>query len=96
MSKKLEVMHRPQLNKFLIRLSRGKYAFIEYEVKEKLLYVTKAYTPEEFRGRGIASKIMVELIKYAKREGFKVVPVCSFAEYFFRKHPEYSHILAQS
>ena len=96
MSKGIEVMHRPRLNKFLVRLGRGKYAFIEYEVNDNLLYVTKAYAPEEFRGRGIASKIMVELIKYAKREGFKVIPVCSFAEYFFKKHPEYSYILAQS
>jgi len=94
MSKETEVMHLPRLNKFLIRLCRGKYAFVEYEVKENLLYVTKAYTPEEFRGRGIASRIMTEVIKYAEREGLKVIPICSFAKYFFEKHPEYKHVLA--
>lgn len=96
MSEEVKVIHRPQLNKFLIRLGRGKYAFVEYEVKKDLLYVTKAYTPEEFRGRGIASKIMVELIKYAKRKGFKIVPICSFAKYFFKKHREYKHLISQS
>lgn len=94
MNEEIKVIHRPRLNKFLIRLGRGKYAFIEYEIKEKTLYVTKAYTPEEFRGKGIASKIMTEVIKYAEREGFKIVPICSFAEYFFKKHPEYKHMLA--
>ncbi|RLE77114.1 MAG: hypothetical protein DRJ56_03030 [Thermoprotei archaeon] len=72
MSGELEVTHLPQLGKFLVRLSRGKYAFVEYEVRGKLLYVTKAHAPEEFRGRGIASRVMAEVARYAERDGFDV------------------------
>ena len=94
MKREAEVIHAPRLNKFLLRLCKGKYAYVEYEVEGSVLYVTGAYTPEEFRGRGIASRIMAEVVKYAEKEGLKVVPICSFARYFFERHPEYRHVLA--
>ncbi len=69
-------------------------SYIEYEIVNNLLYVNKAYTPEEFRGRGIATRIMKEVIEYARENNLKIVPICSFAQYFFQKYPEYRDILA--
>lgn len=49
------------------------------------LHVVYSFTPEEFRGRGIASKIMSEVIKYAKRNELKIIPECSFAVNYCNK-----------
>ena len=92
-SEELKVHHRPSQRMFLARLAPGKYAFIEYELKENKVFITKTYTPPEFRGRGIASRLMQHVIKWARDGGYKVVPICSFAVYFFKKHPQYSDLL---
>ena len=91
----IKIIHIPRIKKFLVRLGRGKYAFIEYEIIGGKIYINKAYTPEEFRGRGIATKIMKSIVKYARDNNMKIVPICSFAKYFFSKYPEFKYVLAK-
>ena len=90
-----EVLHRPHLKKFLIRLAPGKYAYLGYDIKEGKLYIESTYTPPEFRGRGIARRLVLEAIKYAEENNLKIVSICSYAVRFFEKNPEYERILAE-
>ncbi len=90
-----EVLHRPVLRKFLIHLAPGKYAFLSYEIKEGKMFIELTYTPSEFRGKGIARRLMLEVVKYAKENNLKIVPVCSYAVSFFERYPEHKHILAR-
>ncbi|MCD6357374.1 MAG: N-acetyltransferase, partial [Thermoproteales archaeon] len=53
----------------------------------------KTYTPPEFRGRGIATRLTEHVIRWAEEGGLGIVPVCSFAVAFFRKHRELRHLL---
>ena len=50
------------------------------------LMVIHSYTPEQFRGKEVASTIMKEVIKYAKKNNLEIVPVCSFAVHYCGKH----------
>jgi len=90
-----EIIHRPSIGKFLVRLEPGKYAFLSYRVESGRLYIDSAYTPEEYRGRGIATRLMLAAIEYARGKRLKIVPICSFAVRFFDKHPEYGDMLAR-
>ncbi|RLE99290.1 MAG: GNAT family N-acetyltransferase [Thermoprotei archaeon] len=93
MSEELRILHRPRQNMFLARLAPGKYAFVGYEVRGGKLYITKTYTPPEFRGRGIATRLTEHVVRWAEEGGLKIVPVCSFAAAFFRKHKELRRLL---
>lgn len=88
-----EIIHRPEQGKFLIRLAPGAYAFLGYELREGKMYITTTYTPPEFRGRGIATRLIEHAIKWAEEKNYKVVPVCSFAVHYFRKHEEMRRVL---
>ena len=71
---------------FLIRLERGKYAYLKYEINNNLLKITHVYTHPDYRRRGIAAKLVEHTINYARERGLKVIPECSYAVYYFKKH----------
>ena len=78
-----------------IRLTPGKYAFLRYSVNESKMLINEAYTPEEYRGRGLATKLMEAAVSYAKEKNLKIIPVCSFARHYLNKHPELSNLFEQ-
>ena len=50
--------------------------------------------PPEIGGRGIAARLVERLVADAQAEGFKVRPMCSYVAVAFKRHPEWSDILA--
>ena len=52
------------------------------------------FVPPEMRGRGIAQALVEALVADARAQGFTIVPLCSYVEVLFRRHPEWSDVLA--
>lgn len=52
------------------------------------------FVPPELRGRGIAQQLVEALVADARARGFTIVPQCSYVEALFRRHPEWSDVLA--
>ena len=50
--------------------------------------------PSAMRGKGIAAKLVDALIRDARREGFKIVPTCSYVAKQFERHPEWADLRA--
>lgn len=50
--------------------------------------------PSRMRGKGIAGKLVDALIRDARREGFKIVPSCSYVAKQFERHPEWADLRA--
>ncbi len=68
-------------------------AWIAYEVREGVMRILKTYTPPECRGRGVAARLTQYAVEMAKRNGWVIEPVCSYAIHYFIKHPELKHLL---
>ena len=80
---KYEVKRKPGM--FFIRLSPGKYSYLKYKVEDGELRILSTYTPEQFRGMGLAARLMEEAVNYAERSGLKLVPECSYARNYLSK-----------
>ncbi|MEM2902711.1 MAG: GNAT family N-acetyltransferase [Candidatus Bathyarchaeia archaeon] len=78
-----EVKHKPGM--FFIRLSPGKYSYLKYEVEHGKLRILSTYTPKEFRGKGLAAKLMEEAVNYAETNGLTLSPECSYAKSYLNK-----------
>jgi predicted GNAT family acetyltransferase len=50
--------------------------------------------PPEFRNAGLALKLVEAGIADARREGVKIVPLCSYVQAQFRRHREWADLLA--
>jgi predicted GNAT family acetyltransferase len=86
-----KVMHTPGL--FFITLDDGVKAFLKYSVEGDVLIIELTYTPEKYRGRGLAAELTRKVIEYAKIRKLKVRPLCNYAAMFFHKHHEYQNLL---
>ncbi|MGB9758559.1 MAG: GNAT family N-acetyltransferase [Thermoproteota archaeon] len=80
---------------FFIELE-GKKAVLDFVKKGNEVYVTHTYTPPEFRGRGIAAKLMEALIDYCKKNNMRIYPICSYAVSFFEKNAELKNMLSEN
>jgi predicted GNAT family acetyltransferase len=45
-------------------------------------------------GRGIAAELTRHALEDARAHGWKVRPLCSYAEVYMRRHPEYNDLRA--
>ena len=59
---------------------------------EKCWDACHTVTSPEFRGQGIAKVLVDELAKYAREEGVKVIPTCSYVQRKFSEDEIYDDI----
>lgn len=71
----------------------GHVAFADYRRQGGRLAIDHVETPVALRGGGVASQVMQGVAEAARREGLKVLPICSYAVAWFRRHPEQSDLL---
>lgn len=46
-----------------------------------------------YNGKGIGYELFKTLIQHAREKGWKVLPLCPFAQAMFRKYDEYNDVL---
>jgi predicted GNAT family acetyltransferase len=51
-------------------------------------------TPVALRGRGIATQLVERMVADARREGFRIDPVCPFVVALFSQHPDWADLRA--
>lgn len=79
-----------------INLDGGKKAYLKYEVVDNIMKLIETYTPPEYRGRGLAAMLVEYAIDLAKRNNWKIEPVCSYTIYYFMKHHDKRDILVDT
>lgn len=50
--------------------------------------------PPQYRNHGLALKLVEAAMTAARRDGFRIVPVCSYVVAQFRRHPEWADLRA--
>lgn len=73
--------------------SGGAVAVLEYELSGGEIALTHTEVAPELEGRGLAAKLARAAFEYAKEQGLKVVPLCSYVAAYVRRHPEYEPLL---
>ena len=71
----------------------GHEAELVYRLRGGALVIEHTGVPEPIGGRGIAAALVKAALEHARAEGLKVVPACSYAAIYIRRHPEYEDLL---
>lgn len=69
-------------------------ASLRYELDAGIMTITHTNVPEALGGRGIGGELVRAALDTARRQGWKVVPACSFADAWMRRHPETADLCA--
>ncbi len=69
--------------------------YVEYELAANVMTITHTIVPPAIGGRGIAGALVKAALDHARTQGWKVVPQCSYADTWMRRHPDYEGLRAQ-
>jgi predicted GNAT family acetyltransferase len=94
MTESYEIRHDPKKQRFAIELGGANVAVLDYTRPNGTLVLTHTGVPPAFEHRGIAARLAHAALEFAKTEGLKVVPRCSFVRAYLQRHPEYSALVA--
>ncbi len=72
----------------------GVLCVLDYQLQGKVMAITHTGVPSQVGGRGIAAELTRHALDDARAQGWKVRPLCSYADAYIRRHPEYSDLLA--
>lgn len=83
----MEIKHNNQ--KFYIEKDNVIIAYIYYEFyNENVINVLSTVVDESLRGQGVAKKLMEEVILFAQKNNYKIIPTCSFAKKYLSDKKE--------
>ena len=81
------VEHDAARNRFTVSVD-GHTSVAEYRRDGGVLCLTHTEVPQALEGRGLAAALVREALVFARREGLKVEPLCSYAAGYMQRHPE--------
>jgi predicted GNAT family acetyltransferase len=82
------VVHNEPKSRFEMQLG-GQLAVAEYRREGDRMLFTHTEVPPQFRGRGLAERLVLFGLDVARRENLRVVPLCSYVAHVLQRHPEY-------
>jgi uncharacterized protein len=82
------VEHHETKRRFEITLGE-EMAYAEYRVEGDQMIFTHTEVPPQFRGRGIAQKLVLAGFDLARKKRLRIVPLCSYAARVLQEHPEF-------
>jgi hypothetical protein len=65
----------------------GHCAYLAYmDLGKQTLDMYRTFVPNALRGRGIAAVLTRHALEYAEREGYQVIPSCSYVERYIERN----------
>jgi predicted GNAT family acetyltransferase len=87
------VVHRPEASRFEAALAGG-LGLCLYQRQGDRLLLTHTEVPPSLQGQGIAGRLVQAALDWARAEGLRVQPLCSYVGAYMRRHPETQDLLA--
>ncbi len=84
----LKPVHLPERQRFEIDLGGG-VAEIDYRISGDTMAMYHTGVPPAYQGQGIAAIITEYALDWAKANGYKVNPLCSYIRIYIQRHPQY-------
>jgi predicted GNAT family acetyltransferase len=71
----------------------GELAFLEYRLKDGVIYLMHTEVPERLGGRGIGTALAAAAFDYAKAHNLKIKVYCPFVKKYLDRHPGLGHLV---
>jgi len=83
----MQIEHQPDRQRFAITVD-GHEAELDYVREGDVLVITHTGVPAAIGGRGIAGVLMQAAVDFARANGLRVRPACSYAASWMDRHRE--------
>lgn len=86
-----EIKHNTERHRFETSVE-GYTAYTSYVPADGIIDMNHTIVPSPLEGRGIAAALVKAALEYARANGLKVIPSCSYVKVFMARHPEYGDL----
>lgn len=84
--------HEPQAQRFT--LPTTPISVLDYELGAGRVVFTHTGVPPAYRGQGLAAQLVETGLQWAREQGLKVQPACSYVNAYIQRHPEWQNLVA--
>jgi uncharacterized protein len=88
-----EIQHRPGRFELKVDGADGAVCELDYQRVDGRVVFTHTGVPAALQGRGLAAVLVEAGLAWARREGHKVTPACSYVARYIERHPGWSDLL---
>ncbi len=92
-----DIQHDQDARRFETRVD-GHHGLLDYTLADGVascvMTITHTEVPVEVGGRGMASALVQAAMDAARKEGWKVIPACSYADAWMKRHVGYHDLRA--
>ena len=90
----LAITHQPEQQRFLfVDAASGLESVCEYRLAGNTMAFTHTEVPPALGGRGIAAALVAAALVYARTQGLKVRPLCSYVASYMQRHTDTQDLL---
>lgn len=82
----MDIVHHPDRSRFEATVE-GRLSVCAYRRQGDVLLMTHTEVPAELQGHGIAAGLVQAALDWARAEGLRVRPLCSYVAVYMRRHP---------
>jgi uncharacterized protein len=83
----VDVIHNRGASRFEARID-GELCVADYHLQPGVMVMPHTAVAPRLQGRGIAATLVQHALEWARAEGLKVNPRCSYVAAYMRRHPE--------
>lgn len=87
------IQHDPAACRFHVRVD-GHLAVLDYRLDGAVMSILHTGVPAPAGGRGIAAALTAAALEHARRSGWRVRPVCSYAARYLERHDGFADLVA--
>lgn len=88
------VTHNPGASRFEARIAGG-LGVCAYRLQDGVLLLTHTEVPPQAQGQGHAAALVKATLDWAREQGHRVRPLCSYVAAYMRRHPETQDLIAR-
>ncbi|WP_282630876.1 GNAT family N-acetyltransferase [Empedobacter sedimenti] len=66
---------------------------LTFMLKDEQMLINHTGVNPELRGQGLAEKLVLEAVDYARKNQLKIRPFCSYVSVYVGKHPEVQDVI---
>jgi len=83
----------PEGGRFYIKTADRDLAEMTYMIRHKLMIINHTEVDDLLRGKGIGKNLVIRGIEYARENGLKILPLCSYAGHIINRNPAFHDVL---
>ena len=93
---KIALEQTPNGGRWVARTAEGPESEMTFRFRaDGVLIVDHTGVPPELEGRGVAAALVEHAVAFAREQGLRIEPRCSYVAAAFRRHPEWADVLAR-